>query len=185
MPLVSRDKVIGVSLGRQPVSQKPITEHDLEFLQGFTDQSPRRSRMRGSSSMWPVRNRSWKTSSSRSPTSSIFVDSSYTIRKINRAVVNKIGLPEASIIGQKCYWIFHGMNMPWQSCPHHQTIATRTAMVGELEDPHLGGTYLISSSPIFDKTGSLIGTVHIARDVSELKQLREKVASVERMAAHR
>jgi len=56
-------------------------------------------------------------------------------------------------------------------------------MVGEIEDPHLGGTFLISSSPIFDKTGGLIGTVHIARDVSELKHLREKVASVERMAA--
>jgi len=183
VPLVSRDKVIGVLWVDNLYSQKPITEHDLEFLQGFTDQIA--SAIENARLFEHVARAEQELENIFESISDLvyFVDSNYTIRKINRAVVNKIGLPEASIIGQKCYWIFHGMNMPWQSCPHHQTIATRSAMVGELEDPHLGGTYLISSSPIFDKTGSLIGTVHIARDVSELKQLREKVASVERMAA--
>src|SRR5208337_1792446 len=46
-----------------------------------------------------------------------------------------------------------------------------------------GGTFLVSTSPIFDKTGELIGTVHIVRDISELKKLREKVVAAERMAA--
>lgn len=183
VPLVSRDKVIGVLWVDNLYSQKPITEHDLEFLQGFTDQIA--SAIENARLFEHVARAEQELENIFESISDLvyFVDSNYTIRKINRAVINKIGLPESSIIGQKCYWIFHGMNMPWQSCPHHQTIATRSAMVGELEDPHLGGTYLISSSPIFDKTGSLIGTVHIARDVSELKHLREKVASVERMAA--
>jgi len=183
VPLVSRDKVIGVLWVDNLYSQKPITEHDLEFLQGFTDQIA--SAIENARLFEHVARAEQELENIFESISDLvyFVDSNYTIRKINRAVVNKIGLPESSIIGQKCYWIFHGMNMPWQNCPHHQTIATRSAMVGELEDPHLGGTYLISSSPIFDKTGGLIGTVHIARDVSELKQLREKVASVERMAA--
>ncbi len=52
-----------------------------------------------------------------------------------------------------------------------------------MDDPNLGGTFLISSSPLFDNSGELMGTVHIARDVSEIKKLKEKVSSIERMAA--
>jgi signal transduction histidine kinase len=55
--------------------------------------------------------------------------------------------------------------------------------VGEVDDPNLGGTFLISSSPLFEKSGELSGTVHIARDVTEIKKLKEKFVSVERMAA--
>lgn len=183
VPLVSRDKVIGVLWVDNLYSQKPITEHDLEFLQGFSDQIA--SAIENARLFEHVARAEQELENIFESISDLvyFVDSDYTIRKINRAVINKIGLPETSIVGQKCFWIFHGMNMPWGNCPHHKTIETRSAMVGELDDLHLGGTYLISSSPIFDKTGGLIGTVHIARDVSELKHLREKVVSVERMAA--
>jgi signal transduction histidine kinase len=103
--------------------------------------------------------------------------------KINKAVASKIGRPKEEIIGKKCYEIFHGMHSPWDLCPHHKTILTKKPFVGEVDDPNLGGTYLISSSPLFDKTGDLTGTVHIARDVSEIKKLKEKFIAVERMAA--
>jgi signal transduction histidine kinase len=55
--------------------------------------------------------------------------------------------------------------------------------VEEMEDPHLGGTFVVSSSPIFDPSGNFVGTVHISRDITELRTLREKVAHSERMAA--
>ena len=60
---------------------------------------------------------------------------------------------------------------------------TKKSYVEELEDPHLGGTFLISSSPIFNPQDEFIGTVHVVRDISELKKLREKVATADRMAA--
>jgi signal transduction histidine kinase len=94
-----------------------------------------------------------------------------------------MGKPQEEIVGKKCYEIFHGMDVPWELCPHHKTIATNRPFVGEVDDPNLGGTFLISSSPLFDKHGTLTGTVHIARDVSEIKKLKEKIVSIERMAA--
>jgi len=68
-------------------------------------------------------------------------------------------------------------------CPHHKTVETRTSFVEEVEDPFLGGTCIISSSPIFDTAGAFIGTVNIVSDVTELKNLRERVIKTERMAA--
>jgi len=183
VPLIARDKVIGVLWVDNLYSQKQITEHDMEFLQGFTDQIA--SAIENARLFEQVMRAEQELENIFESISDLvfFVDRDFTIRKVNKAVVDKIGLPESSIIGQRCFWIFHGLNMPWQHCPHMKTVETKAALVGEIEDPHLGGTYLISSSPIFEKAGELLGTVHIARDISELKQLREKMVSVERMAA--
>jgi len=57
------------------------------------------------------------------------------------------------------------------------------AYIEELDEPYLGGTFLTSSSPIFDSGGEFIGSVHVVRDISELKILREKLVMSEKMAA--
>ncbi|MEE9523500.1 MAG: ATP-binding protein, partial [Thermodesulfovibrionales bacterium] len=76
-----------------------------------------------------------------------------------------------------------GMDHPWEKCPHHKTVETKKSFVEELEDPHLGGTFLMSSSPIFNPKDDFIGTVHVVRDITELKKLREKLSTADRMAA--
>jgi signal transduction histidine kinase len=68
-------------------------------------------------------------------------------------------------------------------CPHHKTVETLKPYIEELEDSHMKGTFLTSTSPIFDTEGNFIGTVHIVRDITELKNLREKLQTAERMAA--
>jgi signal transduction histidine kinase len=60
---------------------------------------------------------------------------------------------------------------------------TKKSHVGEIEDPHLGGTFVVSNSPIFDSADNFVGTVHISRDITELRNLRERVIHSERMAA--
>ena len=183
LPLISRNKVIGVLWVDNLYSRKPITDHDMNILKGFTDQI--------ASAIENLRLFEHVTQAEQE-LENIFESISdlmyingrdYSIKKINRAVAEKIGKSPDEIIGRKCYEIFHGMESPWELCPHHKTIATNQPFVGEVDDPNLGGTFLISSSPLFDKNGELTGTVHIARDVSEIKKLKEKVASVERMAA--
>ncbi|HWR58572.1 MAG TPA: ATP-binding protein, partial [Thermodesulfovibrionales bacterium] len=87
------------------------------------------------------------------------------------------------IIGKKCYEVFHGMDRPWEACPHHKTVETKNSYVEEVEDPRTGETFLTSASPIFDISGSFLGTVHIVRDVTELKRIRVRLATAERMAA--
>jgi PAS domain S-box-containing protein len=112
-----------------------------------------------------------------------FVSKDYEIKNVNRAVSEKIGRPQSEILGKKCYEIFHGMNEPLQKCPHHKTVSTKKAYIEELDEPHLGGTFLTSSSPILDSSGEFIGSVHVVRDISELKNLREKLVMSEKMAA--
>ena len=112
-----------------------------------------------------------------------FTTKDYVIRKINKAVSERLGKPPEEIIGKKCYEIFHGRNKPRKKCPHHKTIETKKAYVEELEEPYLGGTFITSSSPILDSTGEFIGTVNVMRDITEIKKLHEQLIMAQRMAA--
>src|SRR4030042_1452826 len=112
-----------------------------------------------------------------------FISEDYVVKSINKAVSNRLGKPSEEIIGKKCYEVFHGLKEPWAKCPHYKTMEEKKAFVKEVEDPYLGGTFIISSSPIFDTTGKSIGTVNVVSDITELKNLRERLIMTERLAA--
>ena len=183
VPLIARNKVIGVLWVDNYFNRKPITDEDMRFLSGFSDQI--------ASAIESARLFE-KVKLAESELENIFESISdllyittedYTIRNINRAVVEKIGREKTEIVGRKCYEIFHGMDRPYEKCPHHKTVKTQKAYIEELEDTYRGGTFLTSTSPLFDSSDNFMGTVHIVRDISELKKLREKLAMSEKMAA--
>ncbi|RJR20184.1 MAG: PAS domain S-box protein [Nitrospiraceae bacterium] len=183
VPLISRDKIIGIIWVDNLFTGRPIKDEDLQFLMGFSSHI--------ASAIENARlfeNVALAQSELKNIFESIsdlvyYTDQDFTIRRVNQAVVRKIGKPEEEIIGQKCYKIFHGKDEPWELCPHHKSSASQQPYVGELEDPHLNGTFVVSNSPIFDSARNFVGTVHISRDVTELRTLRERVIHSERMAA--
>ena len=183
VPLISRDKIIGIIWVDNLFTGRPIKDEDLQFLMGFSSHI--------ASAIENARlfeNVTLAQSELKNIFESIsdmvyYTDRDFTIKRVNQAVVRKIGKPEQEIIGKKCYQIFHGKDEPWELCPHHTSSAAQQPYVGELEDPYLAGTFVVSNSPIFDSAGNFVGTVHISRDVTELRNLRERVIHSERMAA--
>jgi PAS domain S-box-containing protein len=183
VPLISRNKVIGLIWVDNYFNRKPIVEEDMQFLASFSNHIA--SAIESARLFEQVTMAEQQLENIFESISDMvyFVDKDYEIKNINRAVSNKVGLPQSEIVGKKCYEIFHGVNEPLQKCPHHKTVDTKKAYIEELEEPHLGGTFLTSSSPIFDSAGEFIGSVHVVRDISELKILREKLVMSEKMAA--
>jgi len=183
VPLISRDRVIGVLWVDNFFTRRLITDEDMKFLTGFSNQVA--SAIESARLFEQVsRAEAELENIFRSISDMVYItDKDYTIKNINKAVVDRIGRSVEEIVGRKCYEIFHGMNEPWPECPHHKTIQTMKAYIEEVEDTYLGGTLLSSSSPVFDTTGEFLGTVHVVRDITELTNLREKLAVAERMAA--
>ena len=70
-------------------------------------------------------------------------------------------------IGLTCYSCVHGLTEPPPSCPHAQTLKDGRTHTAEVHEDHLGGDFLVTTSPLHDTTGRLIGTVHVARDITE------------------
>jgi PAS domain S-box-containing protein len=183
VPLISRDKVIGLIWVDNYFNRKPILEEDMQFLASFSNHIA--SAIESARLFEQVTMAEQQLENIFESISDMvyFVDNNYEIKNINRAVSNKVGKPQSEIVGKKCYEIFHGSKEPVLRCPHHKTVDTKMAYIEELDEPYLGGTFLTSSSPIFDSGGEFIGSVHVVRDISELKILREKLVMSEKMAA--
>jgi PAS domain S-box-containing protein len=183
VPLITRGRVTGVVLVDNLFTGKAIQDEDLDFLQGFTGHIA--SAIENAKLFESV---SLAESELKNIFESIsdmvfFSDSDCTIRHINQAVVRKVGRPEPEIVGEKCFKIFHGMHDLWDKCPHKKTLSSGEPCVEEVYNPYLKGTFVISTSPIFDSGRNLSGTVHIVRDITELHSLKERVINSERMAA--
>lgn len=183
VPLMSRDKVIGLIWVDNLFTGRPIKDEDLQFLMGFSSHiasAIENARLFENVSLARTELKNIFESISDMV---YYTDPDHTIKRVNQAVVKRIGMPEDEIIGKKCYEIFHGKTEPWGACPHARSVQLKNSYVGELEDPHLGGTFVVSNSPIFDSAGNFVGTVHLSRDITELRTLRERVVHSERMAA--
>ncbi len=103
------------------------------------------------------------------------LDRDFRIVKANRAMAEFLRLDDLS--GRFCYEVMHGRNAPWPFCPHAKMLQTGRSVTEEIDDPHIGIPLLVTASPIFDKDGSLIGSVHIAKDISALKGAQAELES--------
>ena len=183
VPLITRDKAIGAIFVDNLFTGRGISDEDLQFLMAFTSHIASAIENAGLFEEVSLAQSELKNIFESISDMVYFSDKDYTIRNINQAVINKIGKPADEIIGKKCYEIFHGTDSPPTTCPHAKAVAESKAFVEEISEPHIGGTFFVSSSPIFDSAGNFTGTVNVSRDITELNALRERLVDTERMAA--
>jgi PAS domain S-box-containing protein len=183
VPLLSRGHVIGVLWVDNKYNKKEISDEDMKFLAGFADQVA--SAIEAARLFTKVSLAEAELENIFSSISDMvyFTDMDYTIRNVNQAVLDRLQLEKEDVVGRKCYQVFHGMDRPLSSCPHHNTVEALTPFVREVEDEYLKGTFLSSTAPMFSQEKDFLGTVHVVRDISEIRDLREKLLSAERKAA--
>jgi len=101
------------------------------------------------------------------------VDKDFTITKMNKALPEALKLKPKDIIGKKCYELLHKSDKPWPGCPFEKTKKDKEPRTQEVDDPNIGIPLLITTSPIFDDKGKLVGALHIAKDITEHKRAEE------------
>ncbi|MCX6340081.1 MAG: PAS domain S-box protein [Candidatus Aureabacteria bacterium] len=102
------------------------------------------------------------------------LDNESRIIKANTALISALHLKAEGVIGKKCYEILHKSDKPWPDCPHQKTLRDKKPHTEEVDDKNIGIPLLVTVSPIFDDKGEIAGTVHIAKDITELKKLEEE-----------
>lgn len=110
-------------------------------------------------------------------------DTSFTIVRANKAVARKFGVDIREIIGKKCFKVFHGTDVPPVECPCCKSVETKTKYTMDSEEPHTKGVFNVTTFPLFDDGGRFIGTIRVARDVTEHKKLWNHLIQSEKMSA--
>jgi len=113
------------------------------------------------------------------------IDKNFKIIKANYALCKALNKSEADIINKKCYEIYsYAMCLP-KKYVLNKTFKNLKSYTEEVEDPKSKKTFLITLSPLINKEGKVNSIIHIAKDISEQKKLKENLAQLEKMSAVR
>jgi PAS domain S-box-containing protein len=121
-------------------------------------------------------NAEWLNTFNASTDPIMILDPDYRIRRANRAMAAIMGLAVEECVGKLCYEALHQTDAPVPLCPHRQMIEDGTAHTTEIFDARLGRHLLVTVSPLFDTDGTLLGSMHYAKDITERKQIEAQLA---------
>ncbi len=121
----------------------------------------------------------WERTFDAVPDLIAILDKDFRIVQVNKAMASRLGCKPEECVGQVCYKVVHETDSPPTFCPHARTLRDRRQHVSEVSEERLSGDFLVSTSPIDDSKGEMIGSVHVARDITERKRAEEEKRRLE------
>ena len=94
-------------------------------------------------------------------------------------MTQQLGVTPEKAIGLFCYQCVHGLDNSPDFCPHARTIKDGKEHTVEVHEPRLGGDFLVSTTPLRDEEGHIVGSVHVARNITERKKAEEALRKSE------
>jgi PAS domain S-box-containing protein len=121
----------------------------------------------------------WERTFDSIPDLIAILDNNHQIVRANKAMATALKLPPEKCIGLSCYNHVHGTSCPPDFCPHSKTIRDGEEHVAEVHEETLGGDFLVSTTPLFDEQDLMVGSVHVARNITERKKAEEDMAKIQ------
>lgn len=95
--------------------------------------------------------------------------------KVNSSMANSMGMETEDLVGKNCYEVVHGTSCPINTCPHAMLLHDEEQHSSEVHEENLGGFFMITTTPLYDDDGNVMGSVHVARDITERKIMEEQL----------
>ena len=138
----------------------------LVFAQDITE------RKKAEQELWKAKN-DWERTFDAVPDLITILDTKHRIVRANRAMAERLEITPQQAEGLTCYEAVHDATLPPEFCPHAKTLLDGKEHLAEVCEPRLGGDFMVSTTPLKDEKGRLIGSVHVARDITERKKAEE------------
>jgi PAS domain S-box-containing protein len=108
------------------------------------------------------------------------LDKEHRVVRVNKAMAARLGLTPKEAVGKHCYEVVHGTTKPPDICPHALTCQDNREHSAELFEPRLDGDFLVTTTPMCNVDGTLIGSIHVARDITARKRQEEELNKLNR-----
>lgn len=110
-------------------------------------------------------------------------DKDMRILQANRAAYDFSGEPDGGLIGKHCWELFCKAKESCDCCPVVQTLNDKKGHSAIIRHGRKNKIFHVSCSPVFDKEGKLEYFVHVAKDITEQKNLEEDLYQAQKMEA--
>ncbi len=123
----------------------------------------------------------WERTFASVPDMVAIIDNEHRILRVNEAMARRLGRSPGECAGLLCFEAVHGLSEPPDFCPHAKSLKDGLQHIEEVHEERLGGDFVVSASPLHDQEGRMIGTVHVAHDITERKAAGERLRESEEL----
>jgi two-component system NtrC family sensor kinase len=183
VPLRAKEQAIGVLIFSDESALRPFTQEEISRAETLAH---RAAIALENARLFQVVSRSqkeWETTFDAMQDCVSVHDTTGKIIRANVALARRLKTTPPRMIGKSCSEIYHPAQLIFSACRHMETLHSENVVVEELELPAMGGTFQISVSPWYDKNNRLVGCIHVAKDVSNEKLLRQQLIQSEKLSA--
>lgn len=113
----------------------------------------------------------------------VVIDRNRRVRRLNLAMAHRLGLPPQAVAGQECSFIFDTPGQPGERSNEILSMTDGRYHSKELSIPRLRGEFLVTSSPLTQADDAPLGTVFVAHDITERKNLERRLRQSQKMEA--
>jgi two-component system, NtrC family, sensor kinase len=113
----------------------------------------------------------------------MFVDKNYIIKKANKALAVKAGIPIQNVVGKTCFELFASRKTPCENCTMLKAIESGEPQNFDLEEETTENFYEVTSQPTLDADGKVDGCVQVYRDRTESKKLQKQLAIQDKLSS--
>ena len=120
----------------------------------------------------------WEATFDASPDMTIVTSPTHRIRRVNRAVAERLGRAKEQVIGRDCHAALCGDDHPASACPFTGDLDEQRARSAEFVQEVWAGDFEIMSTALRDDREELTGWMHVVRDITERKRAERELAKI-------
>jgi PAS domain S-box-containing protein len=117
----------------------------------------------------------WERTFDAIPDLIAILDGEHRVTRVNQAMADTLDVTPESCIGVPCFAAVHGSNCPPDFCPHSKLLKDGKEHSSEVYEENLGGYFIVTVSPIYDEKGKVMGSVHVARDITKRREMEDNL----------
>lgn len=117
----------------------------------------------------------WERTFDAIPDLIAILDEEHKVVRVNKAMAERLGVPPEACIGVQCFVAVHGSSCPPDFCPHSKLLNDGKEHTEEVHEENLGGYFIVTASPVYNENGRVVGSVHVARDISSRRQMEDEL----------
>lgn len=173
-PLKAQGKVIGtLSFGTR--KRPGFTDDEVELMRTVSDQVAIAMQRVDSERKIRQAAHQWQITFDSIPDMVSIQDKDYRLVSVNKGYEKAFNMSTDELRGRACYEIVHHSDCPVSNCPHKKTLMTGETATEVIYEPTLNAYLESTTSPLFGEDGELLGTVHVAKDVTARKRSEEEL----------
>jgi two-component system NtrC family sensor kinase len=182
-PLLTKERAIGVLVCSDDSGERKFTDEEILRAEALAHQA---AIALGNAELFQVVSRSqreWETTFDAMQDCVSVHDTTGKVIRANVALARRLKTIPQKVIGRYCSDIYDPEGSSLKLCNHTRSLKSEATIVEELALPEMEGVFQISVSPWYDKNNRLVGSIHVAKDISNERQLQQQLIQSEKLSA--